>query len=125
MIRLLSILICFMLFGCLGKVFSADSPFAPIPAGLSKPAENASEIYKNGWNDGCETGISTMVTGYYKSFYFFKQNPEMVSNQEYYKAWKDSYNYCRQYSFRYSWDAYDAKKKPFGPLCIICPNEMR
>lgn len=125
MIKVITFLMLFILSGCLGKVFKSDNPLAPIPAGLGKPAENGSEEYKMGWADGCETGLSTMVTGYYKSFYFFKQNSNMVENPEYYKAWKDSYTYCRQYSFRYSWDSFDAKKKQFGPLCLICPNELR
>lgn len=112
---------------CTGKIFSENSIFAPHPLRMSGPDKSkGSPEYLQGWDDGCKTGLSTMVQGYYKSFYGFKQDPYMIGNPVYYKAWKDSYTYCRQYSFRYSWDAYDRtyNKALENPLCIICPNEL-
>lgn len=114
-----------LLTGCVGQIFSDDSFFAPKPVGMSGPdKEHASADYLKGWDDGCKTGLSTMVQGYYKSFYQFKQDPYMINNPTYYKAWKDSYTYCRQYSFRMAWDAFDRtyNKSLENPLCIICTN---
>ena len=67
-----------------------------------------------------------MVSGYYKTFYGYKQDPYKIDNPTYYKAWIDAYTYCRQYSFRYAWDAWDRQynKAIENPLCIICPNEL-
>jgi hypothetical protein len=120
-------LIIFTLSGCAGKIFSENSIFAPNPLKMGGPDKSkASPEYLKGWDDGCKTGLSTMVSGYYKSFYSFKQDPYMVSNPVYYKSWKDAYTYCRQYSFRYSWDGFDRtyNKALESPLCIICPNEL-
>jgi len=110
---------------CGGKIFSEDNIFAPTPLLQGTPDKDASEEYKKGWDDGCKTGMSMMVNGYYKSFYGFKQDPYMVENPVYYKAWKDSFTYCKQYAFKYTWDAYDktSNKALDNPLCIICPNE--
>jgi len=110
-----------------GKIFSEKSVFAPKPLRMGKPdMKNASPEYVKGWDDGCETGLSTMVTDYYKSFYTYKMDPYMIDNATYFKAWNDSYTYCRQYSFRYSWDSYDRQgnKALENQLCIICPNEL-
>src|SRR4051812_3248108 len=112
---LLILLVSFTLGGCAGQIFSPDSPFAPRPAGMTGPSPDSPPDYLQGWNDGCDTGLGTMVSGYYKSFYQFKQDQTMISNPVYYKAWKDAYTYCRHYSFRYTWAPYD-KKDDFGPL---------
>lgn len=113
--------------GCTSK--GVKNFLKPIPARMGKPAENAPPRYKEGWNDGCETGLSTMVQGYYKTFYEFKQNTELANDGMYYKAWKDAYTYCRQYSFRYGWEwgSYDwsANAAVDNKLCILCPNEVR
>lgn len=93
---------------------------------MGKPAENAAPEYLSGWNDGCDTGLSTMNPSFYKAFYKFKQDPDMFANPVYYKAWKDAYTYCRHYSFRYVWDALDRNyNKPLNNrLCVLCgtPN---
>lgn len=93
---------------------------------MGAPPKDADPEYLQGWNDGCETGLSTMVAGSYKSFYGFKQDAYKIKDQKYYQAWKDAYNYCRQYSFRFTWDAYDRtyNKALENNLCVICPNEL-
>lgn len=121
------VMVLLLLGGCFGKIFSDKSIFAPKPLRMGGPDRSkASPEYLKGWDDGCQSGLSTMVNGYYKSFYEFKQDPYMISNSVYYKAWKDSYHYCRQYSFRYSWDAFDRtyNKVLENQLCLICPNEL-
>tara|TARA_B100001564_G_C20658505_1_gene680425 strand:- start:1837 stop:2157 length:321 start_codon:yes stop_codon:yes gene_type:complete len=105
--------------------------FAPWPYGLVKSAPPGSPPdYAKGWDDGCKTGLSTMNRQIYKSFYGYKQDHTMADNPNYYKAWKDAYTYCRQYSFRFTWDALDGRKGGGGaisvaPLCVLCPNEIR
>lgn len=106
---------------------------APWPARMGKPPDNAPKDYKQGWYDGCITGLSTMSQVYYKDFYGYKQDYTKVDNVMYYQAWKDAYTYCRQYSFRYAWDPLDRRRGTnaqggllsAGPLCVLCPNEIR
>lgn len=115
--------------GCRSQMFSEDSWLAPMPARMGRPAENASALYKKGWWDGCHTGLSTMNMDIYKNFYGYKQDISLIGNPEYYKSWKDAYTYCRQYSFRFTWDPLDRKRGQGllsnGPLCVLCPNEVR
>ena len=61
--------------------------------------ENASETFKQGWMDGCESGLSSMTNTAYKTFYSFKQNAALRSDPEYYMVWKDTYTYCRHYVY--------------------------
>jgi len=117
--------ILLMVNGCRGKIFNADNFWAPRPWKMGKPKVGAHPDYTEGWEDGCETGLGTMVQGYYKSFYGYKQNVNKVNNQRYYKAWKDAYTYCRHYSFRWQWDALDTiPQKVSNPLCVFCDNEQ-
>lgn len=124
---LLLIFILTIITGCTGQIFSEKSFMAPKPFRMGNPDEDGHPDYLKGWDDGCNTGISTMSHGYYKSFYGFKQDPYMISNARYYKAWKDSYTYCRHYAFKFIWDGLDntGSKALDNPLCIICPNNIR
>ena len=55
--------------------------------------------YMEGWKDGCESGLSAMTNDYYKTFYTFQQNNDLIGNELYYKAWKDTYHFCRHYAY--------------------------
>ena len=84
--------------------------FKPTPAGMGDAPKGPPE-FEAGWHDGCETGMGTMTSNYYKTFYKFKQDPSMIHNKMYYQAWKDSYTYCRQYMFRWVLWKIDNKEK--------------
>ena len=73
----------------------------PTPLGMGK-VPDGHPIFQAGWNDGCETGLGTMSSNFYKTFYKYKQDPKMIMNKMYYQAWKDAYTYCRQYMFRWT-----------------------
>lgn len=99
------IVLCLFITGC-----SATSLLAPTPFAMGKPEAGTPE-FNLGWEHGCQTGLSTMTPSYYKSFYTYKQEPSMIHNLDYYKAWKDSYTYCRQYAFKFTmwhWDVDNA-----------------
>lgn len=57
--------------------------------------ESAPPEWKLGWQQGCESGLSAYGNDYYKTLYKFKQDVSMVKNEYYFKAWNDSFNYCR------------------------------
>ncbi len=57
--------------------------------------------FREGWRDGCETGISGSSNRLQRSFYKFKQNYELSQDPVYYSGWKTAYNYCQRYVFQY------------------------
>jgi hypothetical protein len=86
---------CAMINGS-GKTRPGMPPFMPGPPKGGPPE------FQEGWQDGCETGIAAHGSSYYRSTFKFTQNPSLVMNPIYYKAWKDGENYCRTYIFAYS-----------------------
>ncbi|MCD6034976.1 MAG: hypothetical protein K0R63_717 [Rickettsiales bacterium] len=71
----------------------------PMPWIFNQMPKTAPEEYQRGWKEGCESGMASMTNDYYKTFYTFKQSPELITNETYYKAWKDVYTFCRHYSY--------------------------
>ncbi|MCE3232041.1 MAG: hypothetical protein K0R98_298 [Rickettsiaceae bacterium] len=61
--------------------------------------DDAPNKYKRGWKDGCETGLSSMTSTTYKTFYSFKQDPKLREDPTYYRTWKDTYDFCRHYIY--------------------------
>jgi len=60
----------------------------------NEPPEGASPAYAKGWRQGCDTAKDTYVNDIYKMFYTFEQDPAMIKNVEYRRAWNDAYTYC-------------------------------
>ncbi len=61
------------------------------------PPSDAPKEIKQGWDDGCQTGVNTYGNDIYKSFYGYKMDPAMINNKAYYETWHDAYNYCRHW----------------------------
>ncbi len=57
--------------------------------------------FKQGWKDGCETGISATANQYQKMFYKFKQDSALAQDPTYYTGWKTAFDYCQRYMFQY------------------------
>ena len=70
----------------------------PGPLDLDPPG---SPEFKMGFKDGCESGLATYGTIFYKARYSFYQNYDMLSNIDYDRAWHESFNYCRHYNLKY------------------------
>lgn len=78
---------------------------SPKPKSLNKPNfENYSPEYEKGWTHGCETGLNAYGNSVYKNAYKFYQDPKLINNLDYYRAWKDAYTYCRYHV--YNWTSY-------------------
>lgn len=88
-----------MLSGC-GDTFYQQL-VRPRPWGMGKTPEG-SPYFKQGWDDGCSTGVAVYGIDRYKWSYTFKQDMTLVSNPEYYRAWKDAYTYCRWYNWKWN-----------------------
>ena len=62
-----------------------------------KAPPNAPQEYKLGWEHGCKSGLAAYGNDFYKTFYKFTQDLKLIRNPVYYKAWSDSFHYCRAY----------------------------
>ncbi len=54
--------------------------------------------YVQGWNDGCETGLSLSNNTWQRMTYSFKRDPTMLDDPYYRAAWTEAQAYCRMYS---------------------------
>jgi hypothetical protein len=82
-----------------GKDGMIVNAMKPMPWIFKQMPEHAPEEYKKGWKEGCESGLASMTNDYYKTFYTFKQDAGLIKNEIYYKAWKDTFNFCRHYAY--------------------------
>ena len=57
-------------------------PKAFTPAGwvLDQAPKEGPITYRQGWIDGCKTGLSSMTNTYYKTFYQFTQDANLRSD---------------------------------------------
>lgn len=62
----------------------------------SPPWQASSELYLKGWKDGCKTGAASSADNKYRYMRRFVQNWKLAQNDEYHRAWKEAYNYCRK-----------------------------
>lgn len=51
--------------------------------------------YKLGWQDGCDSGLSSHSGFMYKILYGFRKRPEFGNNSLYKSAWNEGFSYCR------------------------------
>lgn len=66
---------------------------------LSQVPSNADIIYKQGWEDGCNSGISTFSNEFYKTFYHYQVKEALMHRTNYQRAWETAYHYCRGYVY--------------------------
>lgn len=109
---------------------SAPDWIKPRPWGIDRGVSagesgGASEVYRQGWKDGCETGLAEFGNSAYKTFYRFKQNMALVDNPEYYAVWKQAEQFCKHYVYKWgNRPESEGAGKLFGlngsPLCVIC-----
>ncbi len=77
----------------------------PRPWGLADTPEG-SPLFRKGWEEGCNTGLGVYGgTHYHKPAYRFQQDLTLINNDEYYRAWRDAYAYCRWYAWNWNRDA--------------------
>lgn len=60
---------------------------------------DADVIYKQGWQDGCNSGISTFSNEFYKTFYSYQVKEGLMHRTNYQRAWETAYHYCRGYVY--------------------------
>ena len=57
--------------------------------------------YVEGWQHGCETGISATANQWYKMTHKFRQDPILAQDRTYYRGWKDAFDYCQRYQYQW------------------------
>lgn len=72
------------------------------PPNMPAGPQGGPQEFQLGWHDGCETGMAAHGDDVYRTSYKFTQNPSLVMNPIYYKAWKDAENFCRTYIYEYT-----------------------
>ena len=87
-------LIC-MTAGC----YNTPTALKPGAWMLDQVPKNAPPNFKQGWLDGCQTGLASMTNSYYKTFWHFTQSATLRRDPLYYKTWVDTYNFCRHYAY--------------------------
>jgi hypothetical protein len=92
------ILLCLSLAGCEGKP-AVGAPW--MQDLLNNGPKGGTDLFKKGWQDGCETGISVTSNALQRHFYRFKQDSSLAGNHEYYTGWSVAYTYCQRYVFQY------------------------
>jgi hypothetical protein len=92
-------IICLLSFLLLTSCYNNPNFFKPAPWLFKQMPNDAPNKYKRGWIDGCESGLSSMTSTTYKTFYSFKQDAELRKDATYYRIWKDTYDFCRHYIY--------------------------
>lgn len=90
----------------LGKIIPEAILPTPRPYVLDEVPKDAPDVYKKGYKDGCESGLAAYGNTYYKKFYSFVNDPNLVDDPIYYRVWTDSFNYCRNFINRYQNDGF-------------------
>lgn len=68
---------------------------------LLNQGPEGSTLFKLGWRDGCQTGISATSNAFQRHFYTFTQDYQMAQDPEYYTGWKTAWTFCQRYAFQY------------------------
>ena len=51
--------------------------------------------YRLGWEDGCDTGVSSVSGIFAKAVYGHRKRPEMSQSEFYNQGWSEGFHYCR------------------------------
>jgi len=73
--------------------------FKPNHHMLKMVPKDAPINYKQGWIDGCKSGLGNMTNSTHRTFWRTTQNPLLRKDPLYYKAWKDTFTFCRHYVY--------------------------
>ncbi len=87
------IIIISPMIACTGKGGALDIR-KPYSLNLEPPP--GSPEYRQGWTDGCESGMNVYSYDFYKTVraFNYKQDPALRNNKVYYQVWKDAFVYC-------------------------------
>ena len=64
-----------------------------------KKPEDLPALYVEGWQAGCETGVSMYAGKMGREANGWNQDAIKAQNRVYYKGWKDAFDYCGRSSY--------------------------
>lgn len=96
---LLKLIAIAVLMTSLSACFRIPNQMKPAGFVFNKMPEDAPESFKKGWTDGCQTGMSHMTNSFYRWFYRFTIDNELIQDPVYYTTWKDTATFCRHYAY--------------------------
>ncbi len=96
--KLKSVFICLALF----FLCNCQSLNKPTPVGIYRGMEGmapaGTETFRQGWRDGCESGISALGSLHYKATNSFRYDAAQLNSDEYHNSWRLAFRYCRWYT---------------------------
>lgn len=69
--------------------------------GMPKAPTTGPQEYLTGWNEGCQTGMTTYSNSYLRTRYQTSVNGEMMQHPHYQKGWEVGQSYCSYYISTY------------------------
>lgn len=87
------------------------SKYIITPAQIKLP-KYGSEQLLSGIRDGCDSAHSSRGNSLYRTFFTFTQQPELISDDEYYDAWYRGYIYCFHIINRNAFGTIDSAIEP-------------
>jgi len=69
--------------------------------GMPKDPKVGPDEYKQGWHDGCKTGMNTYGSSYMRTKYKTTINAQMMQNPYYRRGWDIGQRYCSYYISTY------------------------
>jgi hypothetical protein len=88
------ILVIFLVSGC--AALSKPVPLG-LHIGMRDGAPEGTEVFRDGWKDGCHSGLAATGHLQYKFSYDYTYNEKMLDNDEYHNAWRLGFRHCRWY----------------------------
>lgn len=87
------------------------SKYIITPSQIKLP-EYGSRQMLDGIRDGCDSAHSSRGNTLYRNFFTFTQNPELISDDEYYDSWYRGYIYCFHIVNRNAFGSIDSFLEP-------------
>ena len=95
--NILSLIILFFLIGFLTGCTGQNQSFDwKKPIALDMNAPEGPETYRQGWSDGCSSGLASTVNSFHQFIgsYRYVSDSELRYDKLYNKAWKYAYSHC-------------------------------
>lgn len=86
---------------CICTIVSCESWSRPlgVDAGFGDNIpEEATSDFKEGWHDGCDSGVAAYGNSNHKAIYGYKFDGERLLNNDYYTGWVLGFRHCRWYT---------------------------
>ncbi|MET0155139.1 MAG: hypothetical protein ABW189_03420 [Rickettsiales bacterium] len=95
----------YAIFALVALGLSACSHARPNAKLLNGAPTSAPVAYKQGWRDGCESGMAMTGNFAYKAAYRYRVDRAMLNDMQYYRGRKEGETYCAHYTMAVQWES--------------------